>query len=192
MAGLIRTVEPVAEAITTAEAKAFSRIDTAADDTLVGTLITACRQYIEPILNRTFVTTTWELTLDGFPRGLTPICLPQPPLVSVGSIVYVDTAGASQTWNSSLYDTDIKTLVGRVAPSFGESYPATRAEQNAVVILFDAGDGNQAAQREDVKLLLKQLVAETYEKRMRSTDRRVYMNDMADALIWELRILKAA
>lgn len=189
MAGLVRTVEPATEPITVAKAKEFARIDTAADDDLVAEVITACREYIEPILNRTFVTTTWELTLDEFPRGRNPICLPQSPLVSIGSITFVPAAGGVvETWSSSLYDTDTKSLVGRVAPAFGESYPAAQRVQNAVVVTFDAGDGNQAAQRGDVKLLMKQLFATNYDIRHRTTDRRVVLNDMADALVWELRV----
>ena len=166
MGGLVATIAPTADPITLVEAKAFARIDTAADDTLVTDLITAARVYAEPILNRTFVDTTYEWTLDRFPFDSRALLLPRPPLSSITSITYVDTAGTTQTWSDTKYDFDVASLVGRVLPSFGESYPATRWQMNAVKVTFIGGNGSQAAQREDVKLLMKILVTETYVKRL--------------------------
>lgn len=192
MGGLVVTSAPATDPITLAEAKAFARIDTTADDTLVTDLITAARVYAEPILNRTFVDTTYEWTLDRFPFDGRALLLPRPPLASITSITYVDTAGANQTWSNTKYDFDLATLVGRVLPSFGESYPATRWQMNAVKLTFIGGDGSQAAQREDVKLLMKTLVAESYERRLLTTDRRVHLNELAENLMAGLLVLSAA
>ena len=192
MGGLVVTVAPTDNPITVAEAKAFARIDTAADDTLVTDLITAARVYAEPILNRTFVDTTYEWTLDRFPFDGRALLLPRPPLASITSITYVDTAGTTQTWSDTKYDFDVASLVGRVLPSFGESYPATRWQMNAVKVTFIGGNGSQAAQREDVKLLMKILVTETYVKRLWTTDRRVHLNEQAENLMAELSVISAA
>lgn len=190
--GLVVSSAPATEPITATEAKLFARISTTADDALVTDLITAARVYAEPILNRTFVDTTFVWTLDAFPAGGRPLLFPRPPLSAVTSITYVDSDGTTQTWSSSLYDTDTATLVGRVLPAFGQSYPATRAQMNAVTVTYVAGDGAIGVQREDVKLLMKVLVAESYEKRLLTTDRRVYLNEQADSLMWELSIPNAA
>ena len=192
MGGLVVTVSPTDNPITLVEAKAFAKIETTADDTLVTDLITAARVYAEPILNRTFVDTTYEWTLDRFPFDGRALLLPRPPLASITSITYVDTAGTTQTWSDTKYDFDVASLVGRVLPSFGESYPATRWQMNAVKVTFIGGNGSQAAQREDVKLLMKILVTETYVKRLWTTDRRVHLNEQAENLMAELSVISAA
>ncbi len=189
--GLVVTTAPVTDPITLTEAKAFARIDTSADDPLVTDLITAARVYAEAILNRTFVDTTYTWFLDCFPPDGGPLLFPQPALSKVNTIKYVDTSGTQQTWSSDLYDEDIKSLVGRVLPSFGQSYPAARLEMNAIETEFIGGDGNQAQQAEDTKLLMKILVAESYEKRLHSTDRRVHLNQAAESLLWEMRVMAA-
>ena len=189
--GLVVTTPPADDPITLTEAKAFARIDTSADDTLVTDLITAARVYAEAILNRTFVDTTYTWTLDCFPPDGGPMLFPQPALSAVTTIKYVDTNGTQQTWSSSLYDTDTKSLIGRVLPSFGQSYPAARLQMNSIETEFIGGDGNQAAQLEDTKLLMKILVTESYEKRLHSTDRRVHLNQAAEALLWKMRVMAA-
>ena len=189
--GLVVKTAPAADPITLTEAKAFARIDTSADDTLVTDLITAARVYAEAILNRTFVDTTYTWTLDCFPPDGGPLLFPRPALSAVTTIKYIDTAGVQQTWSSSLYDVDTASLIGRVLPSFGQSYPAARLQMNAIETEYVGGDGNQAAQLEDTKLLMKILVAESYEKRLHSTDRRVHLNQAAEALLWEMRVMAA-
>ncbi len=189
--GLVVTTQPATDPITLIEAKAFARIDTSADDTLVTDLITAARVYAEPILNRTFVDTTYTWTLDCFPPDGGPLLFPRPALSAVTTIKYIDTAGAQQTWSNTLYDVDTATLVGRVLPSFGQSYPAARLQMNSIEIEYIGGDGDQAAQLEDTKLLMKILVTESYNKRLHSTDRRVHLNQAAEALLWEMRVMAA-
>ncbi len=189
--GLVVKTAPADDPITLTEAKAFARIDTSADDTLVTDLITAARVYAEAILNRTFVKTTYTWTLDCWPVNGGPMLFPRPALSSVTSIKYIDTAGVQQTWSSSLYDVDSATLIGRVLPSFGQSYPAFRLQMNAIETEYVGGDGNQGEQLEDTKLLMKILVAESYEKRLHSTDRRVHLNQAAEALLWEMRVMAA-
>lgn len=188
--GLVVTTDPVEEPITSVEAKAFARIDTAADDTLVATLIKAARKYAEPILNRTMVTTTYTWTLDRFPCFET-LRLPMGPLISITSINYVDTDGATQTWSDTKYDTDVATLVGRVRPSYGEVYPSTREQMNAVTIVFVAGEGDQAEQSDDMKLLIMCIVAGNYEKRLPVGQRREYLNEQIDSLFWKLSVVEA-
>lgn len=192
MAGLVVTTPPATDPITLVEGKAFARVDTSADDPLITALITSARVYAEPILDRTFVTTAYDLTLDAFPSDGGAICFPRSPLASVVSVTYIDSAGDSQTWADSKYDVDTASLVGRLSPAFGQSYPATRPQMNAVTVNFTAGDGNQAAQREDVKLLMKILVAESYEKRLLTGESKIFVNELAESLFWGLRVLSAA
>ena len=190
MPGLVVTSSPATEPITLTEAKLFAKVDTAADDALITALIKAAREYAEPILDRTFVTTTYAWTLDGFPSD-SALRFPRPPLLSVVDVTYIDSAGDSQTWASGDYDVDTASLVGRLLPAYGQVYPATRAQMNAVTVNFTAGDGAYAGQREDVKLLMKILVTESYLKRRYADDRRVVVNELAGSLFVALQIPSA-
>jgi uncharacterized phiE125 gp8 family phage protein len=167
--GLTLVTAPSTEPITVSEAKLHARVDTSADDTLIGQFITSCRQWMESYLNQTLVTTSWKLTLDGFydcgysRNGI--ILFPRSPLISITSIQYVDTAGTTQTWSSSEYRTDITVLPARLTEAYGYVYPQTREVIASVAITYSAGYGAAASVPEHFKLALKQLVALMYEFR---------------------------
>ena len=83
---LTRAAQPVVEPVTITEAKAHLRVDTADDDTYIGTLITAAREWCEQYLDRTLVNTQWAMRLERFPTDSTyPIELPRPPVVASGT-----------------------------------------------------------------------------------------------------------
>lgn len=132
-------------------------------DPYLADLLTRARQHLENKFGRAFLTQTWRLTLDRFPYGVfsdyadgyardygqghvsaysscrgDTIQLPMPNLQSVTSITYIDGNGA-QTLPTSVYDVDTDAFPGRVVLKFGQSWPGTRAQRNAVVITFVAG-----------------------------------------------------
>ena len=55
---------PTLEPVTLTEAKAWARIDTTDDDTVVTGLITAARMAGEEYLRRTLISTSYKLTID--------------------------------------------------------------------------------------------------------------------------------
>lgn len=143
---------------------------------------------------RTLITTTYDLKLDGFPcgyssalgqfdynnrylerqflggTGMRPIIIPKPPLISVTSITYVDTDGATQTWASSNYTVDAPVgdfaEPGRICPVYGQVYPVTRAQPAAVTIRFVAGYGAAAsAVPQPIKSAMKLLIGIWYANR---------------------------
>lgn len=131
---------PAAEPISVSEAKAHMRVDTTADDTYIGTIITAARQNVEAHLRRALITQTWELVLDGFPGG--EVRLPKPPLVSVTSVKYTDVDGVESTFSSASYLVDTDAEPGRVVLKSGETWPAvTLREASAVRIRYVVGYG---------------------------------------------------
>lgn len=135
--------------------------NTTSDPEILAWIIGA-REYGETFTHRAFITQTWDDKRRGFPSSGEAIWLPKPPLVSVTSVTYVDTNGATQTWSASLYTVDApagpKARGGCLVPNYGESYPATRDQVNAVTIRFVAGYGAASTVPTLVKACLKEHV----------------------------------
>lgn len=163
---------PAVEPLFLAEVKNHLRVeeDQLEDDALIVALMETARTYFEGrhgILNQALITQTWEWTLDCFPRYATmPMRVPLPPLQSVSSITYVDTAGDTSTWSASNYRVDTASQPGRITPAYGEIYPSARNVTNAITVRFVAGYGSSW---NDVPKPLRQamlmLVAHLYEHR---------------------------
>jgi uncharacterized phiE125 gp8 family phage protein len=149
--GLSLVTGPAQEPLTIAEAKIAARAlsDVSDEDGLFAEWIATSREYVENFTRRALLTQTWALKLDGFGTSAYMSCgvmtLPKPPLISITSIVYLDGAGATQTWASSNYRVDTETGpdVGRarITPAYGVSWPQTYPVTNAVTVTFVAGYG---------------------------------------------------
>ncbi len=156
---------PATEPVTSTEAKSHLRVDTTADDTLIGTLITAARQHVEAHLRRALITQTWELVTDAFPVG-DVLRLPLPPLVSVTSIKYTDEDGAESTFSSGLYVVDTDSTKGRVVLKNGETWPSvTLAAANGVRVRYVAGYGEASAVPRPIRQAILLLIGTMYENR---------------------------
>lgn len=187
------TVEPVS--LQEARGYARVDDDFTKDDGLISNLIIAARQDAEKITWRALVTQTWKLVADRFPRpgngytaaiwygpqwGNMPgpitmapldgktgyeIFLPKPPLQSVTSIKYIDTDGAQQTLDPSLYIVDTASEPGRLTPAYGQTWPTIREQANAVEIVFVCGYGLAAAVPAGIKRWMQIRVDTLYNNR---------------------------
>ena len=136
------TVKPVNEPVTLPEAKAWLRVTDDDENTTIRSLIKMVREAGEKTTGRAFISQTIALYLDEFPAGGLPIRPPSPPFQSLTSIAYLDTDGNSQTWSSSLYETDFTQEPGRVQPIATETYPSTDDAAKAVTVTYVAGYGD--------------------------------------------------
>lgn len=168
---LRRSAEPDVEPVSLTEAKEHLRVDTTADDTYISACIVAARQSAEDFLGRQLITATWVYKLDAFPAtryGADAVLyLPRPPVQSVTSVQYVDTAGATQTLSASLYQTDLSAEPARIAPARNQTWPTTDTDTlAAVTITYVAGYGDAAS---DVPQAIRQAILLTlghfYENR---------------------------
>jgi uncharacterized phiE125 gp8 family phage protein len=157
---------PASEPLTTAEAKLHARVDDTDDDALIADLISGAREHFEQQTGRQLVSATWKVHLDGFPKGREPIRLPKPPLLTVTSITYTDTAGTTQTWDSADYDVIAPAgpyaAQGMVIPKPLENYPSTYSGRATVTVTFTAG---YSAVPTAIKDALRSIVADMYLNR---------------------------
>ena len=149
---------PASEPVTIEEAKLHCRVDGTEEDTLLTNLIVAAREYCEGYQNRSYLAQTIEETLDGWPSF--PHELPRPPLASVTSIKYYDTANTEYTLAGASYFVDADSEPGRVALAYGASLPTTTLREiGAVKIRYTAGG---ATVPQKVKQSILMLVAHWY------------------------------
>lgn len=158
---------PAAEPVTLAEAKAHLRVTDANSDALIAGLVSAAVSHLDGaggILGRALVRQTWTLTLADFPGVCGRIVLPLPPLASVGSVTYVDSAGATQTLASSKYQVVVNgTQPGWIRPVHDESWPDVQEDTDeAVTVTFVAGyapgSGSPVDHAESVPTAAKQAI----------------------------------
>ena len=136
MASYYMSSGPAGEPISRTEAKLHLRVDATTEDSLTDVLITAARQWVETFTGRQLITATYVLQRDSLPSR---VMLPHPPLQSVSSVAYVDTAGSAQTAAATLYDVLTHRTPGEVILGYGDTWPTTRGHTNDVTITYKAG-----------------------------------------------------
>lgn len=164
---IVGTPSSASEPLTTAEVKTHLRIDFTDDDAYLSALITAARQYAEVTQGRAIVSATYVEKYDAFPWM---IYVPSPPLISVTSIAYLDTAGDSQTLSSSLYTVDTSSMVGRITPAYGYTWPSTQDVINAVTLTYVAGYAGASDVPQTTKQAMLMLISHWYEHRSAVAD----------------------
>lgn len=166
---LIIAVPAVNEPVSVAEVKALIRLDSSADDAMVARLITAAREFAEKVTRRALVYKGYVLYMDTFPSPGLPIRVPVPPLISVSSILYLDSSLASQTWDPAEYFIANKQEPGLIVPKPNFVYPSAQVMPGGVEVHFTAGhysDGYGDATRpipEHLRLAIMQLAGHWYD-----------------------------
>ena len=175
---------PAAEPVLLADAKQQARIDTTADDMLMGYLITGARQWVENYTGRALITQTWQMAIDSWPAmeekwwdgvregpvtgldSINYISLARPPLQSVTSVQYFDNTDTPTTWDAGNYFVDTVREPGRLALRLGSTWPTPSRVTNGIVIQYVAGyGGSSSAVPEQLKTAIRQLVSHWYEHR---------------------------
>lgn len=167
------------EALTVQEVKDYLRVDSAAEDTLLGVLIKASTEMAESYLGRFLLTTVIEEFYDFFPvykTGVDPfhgdrniIFLSRGPVQSVASVKYIDGNGDEQTVTASDYRTDLVSEPSRIMPN--EGWLGTKDTVNAVIIRYTCGYTQASDVPANIKMAMLLMIGEMYEKRMDSVHR---------------------
>jgi len=138
---IVRITEPAVEPVSLPEAKLWCKVDGTEDDALITGLIKAVRRSAEHLMQRTLITTTWELVRDAFDPQLR---LEMPKILSVVSLKYLDVNGVQQTLDPADYVLDADSSPGYLVPAYGKAWPSTYGQINAVRARYTAGYGATA------------------------------------------------
>lgn len=167
---LKRVTAPPVNPITLNEAKDWLRVDGTEQDLMISTAIDAAVSFLDGPhgIGIALVEQKWDLFLDRFP---VTIEIPLTPVQSVDEITYVDRDGNTQTLDTSVYKVSTNQRPAIVERAFGESWPVTRLEADAVKIRFTAGYAPSSGSPTDytvnvpadLKAALKWLVTHMYE-----------------------------
>jgi uncharacterized phiE125 gp8 family phage protein len=173
--GLTLVTPATAELFPLDYVKAHLRQDIDDDDELIAGYIAAARAHLEEICGRSFLSTTWDFTIDyEWPwildvdqgRHVRMIELPRAPLASVTSISYVDGAGATQTLAGSQYTVDGGGAIGRIYEAYNATWPTVRSQPRAITVRFVAGYGADAVSvPETIKQATLLLTTHFYQQR---------------------------
>ena len=169
---LTRQTSPAVEPVTVAEAKAHLRVDVSDDDTYIGTLITAGREWCEQYLDRTLVHTQWVMRFDSFPPdGTQDIELPRPPMSMAGtttavSLTFTSETGGTQAYSTNSFRVDRNATPGAVKTLYGQTWPPHLMDDNAVSVTWWAGYGSAGSSvPAAVRHAILMLVGHWYENR---------------------------
>ncbi len=151
-------------AVSTADMKAYLRVDGSADDAVIANHVTAATEAIKQYLGVALLTETFVLKADGFTSpdgddrlaalgpgvhtvsvpyalgGTDVFDVPWPPLQSVTSVVTYDRDNSSSTFGSDNYQVDLQD--GRIYLNEGETWPTDLRARDAVAITYVAGYGS--------------------------------------------------
>ncbi len=156
---------PAIEPVNPEEAKIRLRIDGTDDDSFLSMLISTARQSAEKFCRRVFINQTWDLTLNSNEVS-DPLEVLKPPLQSITSITYIDTAGVTQAFSSSNYWVDTNSEPGRILLKPGGSWPSGMRDYASFIIRYIAGYG---ANPDDVPGAIREamlrMVTTLYERR---------------------------
>jgi uncharacterized phiE125 gp8 family phage protein len=153
------------------DAKLHLRIDSTDEDAILRGFIESATEYVENATDRQLITASYAYSFDRVPCDRR-VELPKSPLVSVGSITYIDADGQLQTLSPSAYRAVLNRTPAHV--HFISLPPSLSCREDAITITYAAGYGNP----EDVPFLLqmaiKQLVGTWYANRESVVDRQLY------------------
>jgi len=160
-------IAPTAWPVAIEELRAHCRLDPdlADQDGRLAAFLEAAVVHAERFTGRQIVTATRIERLDGFPGSGGTIRPGFPPLASVTSLEYVDTAGDTQALvEGTDFDVDAACAPARIRPSWGQAWPATRVRMNAVTLTYVCGTAPEDVP-EPIRLAIAQIVADWFRDR---------------------------
>lgn len=160
---LIVTGAPAEEPISISDLQTWCKSTEEAEADTLASLISEAREHVEGWINQSLAPQTLAARWDCFPCWT--LELERPPVTSVTSIQYVDTDGVTQTLSPSLYQVDIYSSPARITPAYGQVWPWTRPQMNAVIVSYVAGYASPDLVPGPIRRAIALLAAHLFENR---------------------------
>jgi len=169
--------------LTVLEAKRHLRLPASVneDDALLISLIDAATSSAEDYTRRSFVTQTWKLFLDDWPKSVRDewwngvregpiggvhtgeLRLPLGPLQSVTHVKTYDDSDVATTFSAASYYVD--TAKERIVLRQGQAWPTWERVANGIEIQYVTGFGEMGTVPSSIRRALREHVAYMYEHR---------------------------
>lgn len=160
------TTGPASEPISLTEAKTYLKVDNTTDNDLITALIQAARESCEKYLQMALISQTITERFNGFYNyGLR---LSISPLISVTSVSYLDSGGDSQILSTDYYGVADYEKPPLIYLKYGQTWPTTYSQQDAVSVVYLAGYANAAAVPALIKTAMYMILSEWYNNRQDS------------------------
>jgi uncharacterized phiE125 gp8 family phage protein len=154
---------PAVEPVTVPEMRAWLRLDDAAEDALVASLIKAARLAVETAARRVLIESRWRAVLDAWPAGRV-VRLPLSPVIAVDTVEVRDAAGGAHALTAGAYRIAVASDPARLI--IDTSAPEPGITPGGIAIDFRAGFGAAAAAvPEPLRHAVRLLVARWFEHR---------------------------
>lgn len=189
MAFATTIIEPAFEVTTAADARAWCRIDSSVEDTILTKLIASARRQAEHETDRALLRQTLELVLDAFPSDGIELDRTMKNLgakPAIVSVTYVDPDGVTQTMPSVGYYLDDQQTPCWLLPAVDTDWPSTREQANAVVVQYTAGFDSDKIP-DDLWTYVMASVASWYRHRELDSDKPLEVTGVGRALLDRLR-----
>lgn len=152
MAKLTLVTGPATTVITADDLKTHSRISFPDEDDYLRQLLDIAETAAEDNTWRRLLTQTWDQKFDRFAN---PLTLRNPPVQSITSVTYVDTAGVTQTLSTDIYEQGEDHEIGTVRLKSDQQWPTVQSHQDVVTVRFVAGYGDDT---EDVPVKIRHAI----------------------------------
>lgn len=179
---------PPGEPLTLAEAKAFLRVSSDAEDTLIGALITAARRMVEARTSRILMDQTWRLVRDAWPAsGI--IAAPVAPLREVSAARVKRLDGSFESLDLSAFTLNAGRAPALITVDLSR-VPLPLVRQGGIGIDVLAGYGPNAADvPADLAQAVRLLIAHFYEHRD-TAGASSALPEAAEALLAPYRVVR--
>lgn len=190
---LRRIAGPDVEPLTLEQARAHLKLDAdlTAENEEITDWIVAARELTEDFCKRTWVESTWLLSLDSFPEYAAPddprIVLPMGPVLDVVRVSYTDQQGTVRDISDYQFARD--TVPGWVAPPLNQGWPYARCGTGGVQIEYRAGYASGGSPTDasrvpaTVRQTMRAILATWYEHRG-----QMDVDDLLMEGLWRLRV----
>ena len=161
----ILVTPPAAEPVSLADAKAHLRAEHAAEDELIGTLITTARRHAEAKTGLAFITQKWLHYRDGWPAE-SALPLPLAPLISIEEVAVFGADDIKAVLDPAHYCVDAASRPPRIVMRDARVWPAPGRIANGISVSATFGFGpGQDDVPEQLRQAVLLLVAHWYDHR---------------------------